>query len=247
MLGGAAARIDGDHREFTGCTRPRHRTCAVSSPFTRGCYPEGVVEDLLTDLAGSVWALPVLFALVLGDAFLVVIPGEAAVTAFGALAVTQGSPPLAAVIAVAAAAAALGDVACYLVGRLVGLDRWRWMRAPRVRGALSWARRRLDERTAVVLFTARFIPFARLAVNLAAGASRIGAPRYLLIASAAACGWALYQALIGAVIAAILPGGPVVAVVVSVVAAIVAGAAIDALLARRTRCARDLPEGPPEE
>jgi membrane-associated protein len=194
-----------------------------------------VVEDVLTQLAGSVWALPVLFLLVLGDAFLVVIPGEAAVTAFGALAVTEGSPPLAAVLAVAAFAAALGDTACYLVGRVIGLDRWAWMRTSRVRAALSWAQRRLDQRTALVLFTARFIPFARLAVNLAAGAARIPAPRYLLIASLAACGWALYQALIGAVIAAILPGGPVVAVVASVVVAIVLGAAIDAGLRLRIR------------
>lgn len=194
---------------------------------------------MLTQLAGSAWALPVLFLLVLGDAFLVVIPGEAAVTAFGALAVTEGTPPLAAVIIVAAVAAALGDTACYLAGRVIGLDRWRWMRTPRVQSALSWAQRRLAERTALVLFTARFIPFARLAVNLAAGASRIAAPRYLLVASLAACGWALYQALIGAVIATILPGGPVVAVVVSVVVAIVLGAAIDALLTRATRRARD--------
>jgi len=222
-----------DRREFTECTAARHPTCAVPSPFTRACYPEEVVEDFLVQLAGSVWALPVLFVLVVGDAFLVVVPGEAAVTAFGALAVTEGSPPLASVIAVAAVAAVIGDACCYLVGRVVGLDRWRWMRTSRVRSALEWAGRRLDERMALVLFTARFIPFARLAVNLAAGAARLPAPRYLLIASLAALGWAAYQAMIGAAVAAILPGGPVVAVVVSVVIALMIGLAVDWMLARR--------------
>lgn len=192
-------------------------------------------DDLLTAVAASPWALPLLFVLVLGDAFLVVVPGEAAVTAFGALAVSQGEPRLWAVILVAAVAATIGDAICYLIGRTIGLDRWRWMRTPRVRAAFSWARARLERRAALVLFTARFIPFARLAVNLTAGASRIPAPRYLAIAACAALAWAGYQAFIGAAVAAILPGGPVVAVVVSIALAVGIGVAIDAVLARRLR------------
>lgn len=192
-----------------------------------------MIDAFLTDLAAGPWALPLLVLLVVGDAFLVVIPGEAAVTAFGALAVSTGAPPLAAVLGLAAAAALIGDACCYLVGRRIGLDRWRWMRARRVRAALAWAQERLRTRTGLVLFTARFIPFARLAVNLAAGASRVPAPRYLLVAGLAALGWASYQALIGAVVAAFVPGGPVVAVVVSVVLALAIGLALDAVLARR--------------
>ena len=194
-----------------------------------------VIDEVLAQVASSPWALPLMFVLVLGDAFLVVIPGEAAVTAFGALAVSSGAPPLVAVIVVATAGALLGDVGCYLGGRWIGLERWGWMRRPRVQAAFSWARTRLDRRTALVLFTARFIPFARLAVNLTAGASRVPAPRYVAVAGLAALGWAAYQALIGAVVASIVPGGPIVAVVVSVVVAIGIGLAIDALLARRGR------------
>lgn len=197
-----------------------------------------MIEDVLTLVSTSPWALPLMFALVLGDAILVVIPGEVAVTAFGALAVSTGSPPLAAVIAVATVGALLGDVGCYLLGRWVGLERWRWMRGPRVQAAFGWARARLDRRTAVVLFTARFIPFARLAVNLTAGASRIAAPRYFLVAGLAALGWAAYQALIGAAVAAVLPGGPVVAVVVSVAVAVGVGLLIDAISTRRGRRTR---------
>ncbi|WP_318152941.1 DedA family protein [Microbacterium helvum] len=197
-----------------------------------------MVEDLLIEVARSAWALPLLFALVLGDAFLVVIPGEAAVTALGALAVSQGEPPLAAIVLVAAAAALTGDAVCYLVGRTIGLQRWRWMRAPRAQAAFSWARVRLEQRAALVLFTARFIPFARIAVNLTAGGTRLPAPRYLAVAGLAALAWALYQALVGAAVAALVPGGPVVAVVVSVVFAVGLGLAIDAVLARRLGAAR---------
>lgn len=191
------------------------------------------MEDWLAELAGQAWALPLLFALVLGDAFLVVLPGEAAVTAFGALAVSTGAPPLVAVLAVAGLAALCGDVCCYLVGRAVGLDRWRWMRRPRVAAAFVWARRRLDRSMAAVVFTARFVPFARLAVNIAAGATRVPAGRYLGVAAGAAFAWAAYQALVGAVVALVVPGGPVVAVLVSIAVALALGAALDAVLARR--------------
>jgi DNA/RNA endonuclease G (NUC1)/membrane protein DedA with SNARE-associated domain len=197
--------------------------------------PRTVLDDLLAQLATSPWALAALFVLVVGDAFLVVVPGEAAVTAFGALAVSTGALPIGPVIAIAAAAAFTGDAACYLLGRAVGLDRWRWMRHPRVRALLSWAAVRLDRRTAAIVFTARFVPFARLAVNLTAGASRVAAPRYLVIVALAALGWAAYQALVGALIAWLLPGSTTLAVAVSIGVALTLGLAVDAVLARRTR------------
>lgn len=186
------------------------------------------------DLLTSPWALAVMSLLVLGDAFLVVIPGEIAVTALGAIAATVGTPPLWAVILCAGLAAAAGDAACYLIGRTVGTERWRWMRAARVQQALDWARRRLDGGTATVLFTARFVPFARLAINLVAGASHIHPPRYLSLVFIAALGWAIYQASVGAVVATVMPGGPVIAVLVSIAVAIALGAGID-LLTRRLR------------
>ncbi len=193
------------------------------------------VDAWLQAIAASPWALLAMAVLVFADAFLVVIPGEAAVTAFGALAVAHGTPSLGGVILVAGAAAFAGDLCCYLVGRAVGVERWAWMRGPRVSAALEWARRRLERNAALVLFTARFVPFARLAVNLAAGASRVQPARYLGVAALAALAWAAYQAVIGAVVAAVVPGGPVVAVVVSIVVAVGIGVGIDLLLARRAK------------
>jgi membrane protein DedA with SNARE-associated domain len=195
---------------------------------------EGVPTDLLTESLTSPWSLVLMSVLVVGDAFFVVVPGEVAVTALGALSMTSGSPPLWAVVACAAAAATVGDACCYLIGRLVGTERWRWMRNPRVQQALGWARNRLDGGMATVLFTARFVPFARLAINLVAGASRIHPPRYLALVAIAATGWALYQAAVGAMVAAFLPGGPLVAVPVSILLAVGLGMLIDVCV-RRTR------------
>ncbi|GAB3599805.1 DedA family protein [Microbacterium tumbae] len=192
-----------------------------------------MIPDAVAEALAGPWALSAMSLLVLGDAFFVVVPGEIAVTALGAFAISTGSPPLWAVILCAAAAAAAGDLLCYGIGRSVGLERWGWMRAERVQAAQLWARRRLDSGTAVVLFTARFIPFARLAINLVAGATRISLPRYLGLVLLAATGWAAYQAAVGALVAAIVPGGPVVALVVSVVVAVCIGALIDLVLRRR--------------
>ncbi|MCK6081833.1 VTT domain-containing protein [Microbacterium sp. EYE_5] len=194
-----------------------------------------MLEDIVHDLASGPWALPLVALVVLADAFLVVVPGETAVTAAGALAVAHGAPPLPAVIAVAAVAAFAGDACCYALGRRVGLGRWRWMRHPRVARAFTWAGDRLDARIATTVFVARFIPFARLAVNLTAGATRVPAPRFLMVAAGAGAAWASYQAVIGAVVAAVVPGGPAVAVVVSVTVALCLGIALDAAVAAVAR------------
>ncbi len=192
-----------------------------------------MIDDLLGAVATSPWALPLLFVLVFGDAFLVVIPGEAAVTALAALSVVHGQPPIAAVVVVAAIAAFAGDAACYAIGRTIGVDRWTWSRAPRVVAMRAWAQRRLERSTGAIVFTARFIPFARIAVNLTAGAERLPAPRYLGLCALAAGAWATYQSFIGAAIARLFPGYPVAAVLISIAVALLLGWALDAMLIKR--------------
>lgn len=194
-----------------------------------------MIPEALADAVTGPWALAVMALLVFGDAFLVIVPGEIAVTALGAISTSTGTPALWAVIVCAAVAAACGDLLCYGMGRWVGLDRWRWMRTERLQRAQHWARSRLEAGTAVVLFTARFIPFARLAINLVAGATRIPFPRYFGLVALAATGWATYQAAIGALFAAILPDAPIVSILISVVVAIGLGALIDLLIRRRAR------------
>lgn len=194
-----------------------------------------MIDEALAELAAGPWALPLLFALVFGDAFLIVIPGEAAVTALAALSVLHGLPPIVAVVGVAALAAFAGDSTCYAIGRTVNLDRWRWARRPRVAALRRWAHGRLTRSTAAIVFTARFVPFARIAVNLTAGAERLPATRYLALCGFAAAAWAIYQSLIGAAVARLLPGSPVAAVAISIAVALLLGWGLDAALARRVR------------
>ena len=193
-----------------------------------GAIVDGI-SAWMTGLASSPFLFPALFLLTVGDAFLVILPSETVVVALGAISAATGSPPIVPLLAVAAVAAMTGDVLCFLIGRAVGVSRFRWMRGPRVSGAIARAGRALHRRAAVAILTARYIPFARIAVNLAAGASGLPMRRYLPLTAIAGVAWALYNVGVGAFFGGILPGKPFVAVLVSVVVAVTVGLVIDRL------------------
>jgi len=193
-----------------------------------------VSETWLHAVAASPWLYPVLYLLVVGDAFLVVLPSETFVVALGVLAAATGQPPLWAVIPVAALGALTGDLLCFKIGRSVGLDRWRWQRSRRVARAIDRARIGVHRRPAALILTARYIPFARIAVNLAAGATRLPARVFLPLAAVAGTAWAVYNSVIGAVVGRLVPD-PVIAVVISVAVALAVGATVDAIGGRISR------------
>jgi membrane-associated protein len=187
--------------------------------------------DQITDatllLATSPWIYGVVFLLTVLDAFVIVVPSETVVVALGALALSTGSPDLAILIPVAAAAATIGDSLTFWVGRRVGLRRFAWMRRSGVQRVLAWAARSLDGRAAAVLLTARFIPFGRIAVNLTAGAGDFRYPRFLALTAIAGVCWASYNAFVGALFGAWFEGNPLVAVAISVAVALVLGVLVD--------------------
>jgi len=208
------------------------------------------VDDVwIAGLAASPWVLPILFGLVVADAFLVVLPSETVVVALGALAATTGAPALGAVIPVAAIGALVGDGLCYLIGRRIGVERWRWQREGRVGAALGRVRAVVHRRTAVLVFTARYVPFARIAVNLAAGAGRVPLRRFLPLSLAAGICWAGYNVAVGAIVGSALHDAPLVAVTISIPIAIVLGLVVDRVVAgldaRRTPSPDDEPGATP--
>jgi len=197
------------------------------------------VDAIFESLTGSPWLYPAVFLLVVGDAFLVVLPSETVVVALGALAGATGHPLLGVLIPVAALGAIVGDSLCYLIGRRLGIDRWAWQRRGRIAVALARVRNTVTTRPAVLIFTARYIPFARIAVNLSAGAAGLPYRRFLPLAIAAGTGWAVYNCGVGLLFGAALPQQPVLAVLLSVAVAITLGVLIDLgvnrLTARRNR------------
>ncbi|WP_350347034.1 VTT domain-containing protein [Agromyces sp. G08B096] len=187
-------------------------------------------DAAIAALAGSPWLAPALFALVVGDAFLVVLPSETAVVALGALWASTGAPAVWLIVAVAAAGAVCGDGLCYLIGRRVGLERWRWQREGRAGAAIARARDAVHRRTAVLVFTARYVPFARIAVNLAAGAGGVPLARYLPLSLGAGIAWAGFNTAVGAIVGRALGDQPLAAVAVSIPVAIGLGLAVDRLV-----------------
>lgn len=198
----------------------------------------------ISELAASAWLVPVLFALVVGDAFLVVLPSETAVVALAALSATTGSPSLLTIVPVAAIGAVVGDGLCYLIGRRVGLDRWGWQRTGRIGAAIARVRVAVHRRTAVLVFTARYVPFARIAVNLAAGAGRVPLRRYLPMSVAAGVAWACFNVAIGAIVGELLGDSPLIAIAISVPTAIVLGLVVDRAVAGLDARRASRPAGP---
>lgn len=192
------------------------------------------MEAFLDAVGESPWLFPALFALIVGDAFLVVLPGETVVVALGALSAATGAPPLWALVPVAALGAVTGDSLCYLIGRRIGIDRWAWQRRGRIGAALARVRGTVQRRPAVLIFTARYIPFARIAVNLSAGAAGLPWRRFLPLSAAAGTGWAIYNTAVGALFGTALPDQPVLAIVLSVLVAIALGVLVDLVIQRVT-------------
>ena len=187
----------------------------------------------MIELVGSPWLFPALFALVVGDAFLVVLPSETVVVALAALAGATGSPSLLILLPVAALGAIVGDSLCFLIGRAVGHDRWEWQSRGRLGAAVARVRRTVLSRPSALIFTARYIPFARIAVNLSAGAAGMAYRRYLPLSAVAGCGWALYNAAVGLLFGRLLSATPLLAIVVSIIVAITLGVTIDLIVSRR--------------
>lgn len=183
--------------------------------------------DYLVSIASSPWVLLALFVLVLLDSFLVVLPGEIAVVVMGSLAISSGQPNLILLIMIAALAASAGDNLSYAVGRFIGSRERKLFRKPQFQTALASAERLLKKRAALLIFTARYIPFARIAVNLTAGSIRFNYRRYLPLTLFAGLSWALYNSLIGALLSYWLSEHPIWAIVLSVVTAVIIGMLVD--------------------
>ena len=138
----------------------------------------------------SPWVLLALFAVAAIDGFFPVVPAESLVVTAGVFAASTGEPSLPLVIVAAALGAFTGDHVSYLLGT-------RASGKVAERRAFAWAGRTLDERGGTILVVCRYIPGARTAVTLTAGAVRFPLRTFSTFDGVAAVSWGLYSALIG--------------------------------------------------
>jgi membrane protein DedA with SNARE-associated domain len=138
------------------------------------------------------YGLPILFAVVMVESFGIPLPGETALIAFGVLA-AQGHYSIAAVIAIAAAGAIVGDnLGYWLIGRIGGralFRRWRWLNRYGDR-VLPRAEALMERHGGKTVFFGRFVSILRYTVAWVAGLSRMQWSRFLFWNAAGGIAWA---------------------------------------------------------
>lgn len=189
-----------------------------------------VLNDTVSMFAGSPWVYLVVVVVCLVDGFFPPVPSETVVVAAAAVAASTGSPNMLLLVAVAALGAMAGDNIAFEIGRRIGVTRFRWMRTARVARAVDWARRGLDRRGAMLIFTARYIPVGRIAVNMTAGATQYPRRRFIPLSGIAGLTWAAYSTAIGLIAGQWLHDQPLLAVLVAIGFAAVVGAVVDVVI-----------------
>ena len=188
------------------------------------------INEAILHAAGQWWIYPVLLVFCFIDGFVPILPSETLIVALGALSVTSGEPNMWLVMAAGALGAIAGDNTAYLLGRHIGVERFRWMRKPKVQKALHWARYELDKRGAMLIFTARYIPVGRVAVNWIAGTTGYPRRRFIVLDVFASITWVAYSAGIGILAGNWVHQHPLLGVGIAIAFAIVLGIVIDHLL-----------------
>jgi membrane protein DedA with SNARE-associated domain len=144
------------------------------------------------------YGLPLLAVAIMLESFGVPVPGETALVTFAALA-SQGHYDIAWVIAVAAAAAIVGDnLGYWLIGRLGGralFERWSWLRTYRD-SVLPRAEALMARHGGKTVFFGRFVSILRFTVAWVAGLSRMDWRRFLFWNAAGGIVWATTVGLI---------------------------------------------------
>jgi len=187
------------------------------------------ITHFILEIAGSPWAYAVLAGLLIVDGFFPFVPGETLVVTLAVLAAGGHGPNLWLVLGVAIVASTLGDAIAFAIGRRVGVSRWNWMRRPRVARALAWAHRGFMTRPATLMLTAKFVPVARVAVTMTAGATGFPVRRYLPLAFTASAVYTAFHVTVGFLAGSWLASSPLLAIAVGLVSVFVLGFIIDAI------------------
>lgn len=157
-----------------------------------------MLDQLLESISGAWWNYPLIFVVAMLDAFFPVVPSESVVITGGVVA-AGGNLDIAAVIALAAAGAIVGDNVSYFIGSWLGEHTAkRILRGERSRKGFEWAERQLEERGTYLIVIARFIPGGRTVVTLSAGyVHTLSWRRFVVADVVAGVIWATYAALLG--------------------------------------------------
>lgn len=144
----------------------------------------------------ELWIYPILFAVIFAETGFVVtpfLPGDSLLFAVGALAAIDTSGTLSAPLAsvTLAAAAVLGNIVNYSIGRAIGppafSGRYRFLKVDYLRRTEAFFLRH----GGLAIFLSRFIPIVRTCAPFVAGIGRMPYARFLGYNLAGGCAWVL--------------------------------------------------------
>ncbi len=184
---------------------------------------------LIEHSAAQWWIIPLVSLFCLIDGFFLFLPSETAIVALASIAAVSGDPHVWLLVLGASVGAILGDNIAYFLGRKMGTGQFKWMRRPRAARAFAWAGKELKKRGAVLIFTARYIPVGRIAVNFTAGATFFPWRRFVLLDAFAVVSWAGYSAAMGTFAGRWVHDNPLLGVGIAVALALMVGFCADHL------------------
>jgi membrane protein DedA with SNARE-associated domain len=185
------------------------------------------LNEMLEHAAGQPWIYPVLLVFFFIDGFATILPSETAIVGLSALSLHNGQPNLWILGFTALVGAMAGDNMAYMLGRKIGLTRWKWMRRPKVQKMFAWAQYELDKRGAVLIFTARYIPWGRVAVNYVAGQTGFRHRTFFILDAFACVTWVGYSIGIGLLAGQWVHNNPLLGVGIAVAFAVLLGIVVD--------------------
>lgn len=208
-----------------------HTLVTTDLPVT----PPGGLSDHIMQwahaVASSHWVLVALCIFCFIDGFFPPFPSETLVIALATWSVREpdiGVVPLWAVFLVAVTGAFLGDLVAYKIGQLIPVQKIRFLNHGKGLMAYQRAEKLLYRRGTLFIFSARFVPVGRVAVNICAGATGFNRHRFIRTDALAVLCWVGYGLLIGTGSATIFSGlHPLVTVAVGVVAGVLMGIIMD--------------------
>lgn len=191
------------------------------------------LQDALIAATTSPWMPLVLFAVCVLDGFFPPVPSEAVLVAGAAVAWTSAPEMLPVILLVATAGAWIGDDIAFAIGRGITAAASRGRPSRRSSLLVRRLQREMDYRPAGILLTGRFLPVARVAVNVAAGTAGMPWRRFAPLSLLAATGWVTVTTATAVVVGTLVPLEPLAVSFIAVAIALAAGLATDRILAWR--------------
>ena len=188
--------------------------------------------DLILPVVSSPWIYVIVAAFVIIDGVFPLFPSEATVVGLAALASSTGGPDALLLLTAAAVGAVAGDNAAFVLGRGLARSGIDLRRVGALSRMLEWTSHGLERRPVSFILVARFIPMARLAVDLTAGLEGFAYARFLPLCVMASAAWATYNVAIGLAAGQWFENNPLVGMGVAIAMAMLFGWLVDITIGR---------------